>query len=145
MIATHNDPSWWFHTSLDPHLSPTARQAWYRRLHARFSVQGLAGSTRQAVSVVLGVHRPLGIDDRDRLLTWLVDEPAVWAIQVGELSPVGDLLTKGFPVIPVADLWRATGLPQSRLDDSRQETLKAIVHAAICDWMVKRAPGMGPP
>ena len=139
MIEASTDRSWWFHTTLDPQLSFGAQRAWHRRLHRRIGAGGLAVSTHWAVSVVLGVSRPLGIAERNALVSWLIDEPEVWAIQLGEMTLLEDALARGIPIVPVADLWRAAGLPRSRLDVFSQDTLQAITRGAVCDRLVKRA------
>ena len=132
------DRAWWFHTTLDPHLSEQTARTWYRRLHRRIGALNLAVATQFAVSIVLGVKRPLTITDRNQLLAWLIDEPDVWVIQMGEMALLEDALEHGIPVVPVADIWRATGLPRSRLDDYTQDTLQRIVRAAVLDRLAKR-------
>jgi hypothetical protein len=138
MIHADTDRTWWFHTTLDPHLSESAQRAWYRRLQRRASVRGLAMATLDGVSFVLGVNRPLDTTVRNDLVCWLIDEPQVWAVQLGEMTLVDDAFADAIPMLPVADLWRATGLPRSRLDGYTQETLQDIVRAAIRDRIMRR-------
>jgi hypothetical protein len=107
-------------------------------MHRRIDSLGLAVATRFSVSVVLGIGRPVSISDRNEVITWLVDEAEVWAIQVGELMPLNDALEIGIPTLPVADIWRATGLPRSRLDDYTQDELKDVVRGAVLDRDAKR-------
>jgi len=107
-------------------------------MHRRVSSLALAVATRLGVSVVVGAGRPMSIFDRNQVIAWLVDEAEVWAIQVGELMPLNDALETGIPTLPVADIWRATGLPRSRLDDYTQDELKDVVRGAVLDRDAKR-------
>lgn len=138
MKRAEADPAWWFHTSLDPGLSTAERRAWYGRMHRRVRSLGLAVATRLSVSVVVGVGRPMSIFDRNQVIAWLIDEAELWAIQVGELMPLNAALETGIPILPVADIWRATGLPRSRLDDYTQDELRDVVRGAVLDRDAKR-------
>lgn len=143
MTSPQEDRAWWFHTTFDPTFSFARRQAWYLRLYQRLTAARLAAATSVDVSVVLGAREPFTVDGRSQIINWLIDDPNVWAIQIGEMTSVQDLLLHGVPAIPVADIWRATGLPRSRLDDYSQETLKKIVRAAVADRIFKRMPRRG--
>ena len=138
MIHADTDRTWWFHTTLDPHLSDSARRAWHQRLHRWVNVRGLAMATREGVSFVVGVKRPLDTSVHNDIVCWLIDEPEVWAIQLGEMTLVDDAFANAIPMLPVADLWRATGLPRSRLDGYSQEMLRDIVRAAIRNRIMRR-------
>ena len=143
MFIPQEDRAWWFHTTFGPTFSLARRQAWYLRLYRRLTAAKLAAATRVDVSVVLGTSKPFTVDDRSQIINWLIDDPNVWALQIGEMTPVEHLLLDGLPAIPVADIWRATALPRSRLDDYSQETLKQIVRAAVADRIFKRTPHRG--
>jgi hypothetical protein len=138
MSFLDDDPAWWFHTTLDPNLNMNRRRAWYRRMHRCLCSRCLAVATRLSVNVVLGADRPLSIFERNEVIAWLIDESEVWAIQVGELVALNDALAKGIPTLPVADIWRATGLPRSRLDSYTQDELQDIARGAVLDRIAKR-------
>jgi hypothetical protein len=145
MIKPQEDRAWWFHTTFDPAFPRARREAWYRRLHKRLTAAKLAAASAIDISVVLGIRQPFTAAARNVVIAWLIDDPNVWVIQIGEMAPVEDLVLHGVPAIPVADIWRATGLPRSRLDDYMQHMLKDIVRAAVADRIVKRRPRRGGP
>ncbi|MCW7540242.1 hypothetical protein OOT46_20625 [Aquabacterium sp. A7-Y] len=122
-------PAFWFHPTLDPTLSLPTRRAWYRRLQHQLAALDLAIGTHRAVSVVIGGRHVLGSNDRQQVLSWLMNESPVWAVQSGELlllQPQAGLLAG----TAALNLWLVNGLSHCWLAGTGRTTLCRIGQGA---------------
>ncbi|AKJ27561.1 hypothetical protein AAW51_0870 [Caldimonas brevitalea] len=110
-------------------------------MQRRLGVLGLAVASHRSVSVVLGVRERVVRAHRHHVLSWLIEQPTVWAVQLGELSPLADALVRGLPAHPVVDVTCVAGVPRCRLEGYAQQTLRAVVRKALAEREAKRLQG----
>ncbi|AKJ31984.1 hypothetical protein [Caldimonas brevitalea] len=148
---TPPEPAFWFHITLHRTLPHAERRLWYDRLHHTLAKLDLAVSTQHAVSVVLGIRHVTHAADRQHITSWLMDQPEVWAVQVGELMPCPAQRSRrasAWSRSPVLSQWVVTGLPITASPNSfTRRTLRHIAQGAALAQQAKQwqLHGLGRP
>ncbi len=70
------------------------RRAFFARMHAEARRLGIVMSQRLGLCLLFGAERICTTAHRHQMTTWLMDQPEVRSIQVGELFHLGDLFER---------------------------------------------------